>query len=120
MRIMTSRENDANGKPMEGLTSANFKGTATHATAAAVTVAAVLKTRHVVCGVTASSDKAGSLLQIKQGTTVIWDVQVGSGHYEHNFGGAFLVLDENTALVVAIDGTSLCKANVHGYTVTLL
>lgn len=96
-----------NGKP--------FKDTVTHATAAAITIAAVANKRHFVTDVEASSDKAGAILTIKAGSTVIFQIQVGATHYSKTFS---VPLDSalGGTIVVEIDGTSACKANVQGVT----
>lgn len=91
-----------------------FSETATHATAAVASHTAVTGRTFYVTDVSVSSDKAGAILLIKQGTTTIWQVQVGATHYAHSFKvplkGAL------SALVSAeIDGTSACKANIAGY-----
>jgi hypothetical protein len=92
-----------------------FSVTATHATAAVASNAAVTGKTHYVTDISASSDKAGAILLVKQGTTTIWQVQVGAGSYQHTFSTA--LTGAKSALVsVEIDGTSACKANIAGYT----
>ncbi len=92
-----------------------FQQTATHATAAVATQAAVATKRHYITDIAVSSDKAGAICLIKQGTTVIWQVQVGAGHYEHSFRSS-LKGDYGALVSIEIDGTSACKANMTGYT----
>lgn len=90
--------------------------TATHATAAVATISAVSGKRHFVTDISASSDKAGSILLVKQGTTTLWQVQVGAGNYEHTFSSP-LAGASGATVSVEIDGTAACKANISAYTV---
>ena len=94
----------------------SFAVTATHATAAVASNAGVAGKRHYVTGVTVSSDKAGAIGLIKQGTTVIWQFQVGAGCQSVAFN-APLEGAEGALVSVEIDGTSACKANIAGFTV---
>jgi len=97
----------AHGKP--------FQVTATHATAAEASKAAATGKVHYITDAAASSDKAGSILLIYDGTTVIWQEQVGAGHCELHFVNP-LKGTSGVAVSVAIDGTSACKANLSGFT----
>jgi len=92
-----------------------FNATATHGTAAVASVAGVAGLVHYVTDIQASSDKAGAILLVKQGTTVIWQVQVpANGNVDHVFTSP--LKGATGALVsVEIDGTSTCKANIAGY-----
>lgn len=90
-----------------------FSVSATHATAAVASKAGVTGTTYYITDISASSDKAGSILLVKQGSTVIWQSQVGAGYYEHSFG--IPLTGASGALVsVEIDGTSACYANIAG------
>jgi hypothetical protein len=93
-----------------------FQVTATHATAAVASKAAATGAIHYITGVTVSSDKAGSIGIIKQGTTTIWQFQVGAGVHSIQFKEP-LVGDPDALVSVEIDGTSACKANIQGYTI---
>lgn len=93
-----------------------FSQTTTDSTHAVATQAAVATSAQYITSVTVSSDKATSILLIKSGTTTIWQAQVGATFFNMNFdiplGGVV------GALVSAeIDGTSLCKANIAGFTI---
>lgn len=101
---------------MRGIESGEpYSETATHATAAVATHAAVSGKKHYITHVSVSSDKAGSILLIKQGTTTIWQVQVGATKHEETFDPP--LSGASGALVSAeIDGTAACKANLLGYT----
>lgn len=93
-----------------------FAVTATHATAAVASKAGVSGAAHYVTDVCVSSDKAASILLIKQGTTTIWQAQVGAGIHSHTFSTP--LQGAAGALVSAeIDGTAACKANISGFTI---
>lgn len=115
MRTLTTTQRDADGAPIQGIRSSDWSVTHSHATAALATKAVVAGHQHVIVMATASSDKADSVMQIKQGATVLWDVQVGIGRHTEDFSGCPLVLAPDTAVNVEIDGTALCKANVRGF-----
>ena len=98
--------------------------TATHATAAVASVTGVAGLKYYVTDISASSDKAGALLLVKQGTTVIWRSQVattaaGDNSYEHTFSqpleGAVGAL-----VSVEIDGTAVAHANIAGFSLPTL
>ena len=88
-----------------------FLVTATHATLPSASKAASAGTRHYITGVTVSSDKAGSIGLVKDGTTVIWQFQVGAGLHSVQFVYP-LVGSENSLVSAEIDSTSAGKANI--------
>ena len=90
--------------------------TATHATAAVATKDAVAGQTHVAVAVSCSSDKATSILLIKDGTTVIWQQQVGATFCNLSFPGG-LKATTGALLSAEIDGTAACKANLSVITV---
>lgn len=92
-----------------------FFVTATHATAAVASNTGVANKVHYVTDITVSSDKAGAILLIKQGTTTIWQAQVGAGIHSHSFMSP-LTGAVGALVSVEIDGTSACKANIAGFT----
>lgn len=92
-----------------------FSQTATHATAAVATEDAATGKVHYITDVSVSSDKAGAILLVKQGTTTIWQVQVGASFYEHQFLSPLTGI-EGALVSVEIDGTTTCKANMSGFT----
>lgn len=94
---------------------APVNATATHATAAVASVAGVAGATHYITQVSASSDKAGSILLVKQGTTVLWQEQVGAGKVDLNFNPP-LRAAAGALISAEIDGTSACKANINGFT----
>jgi len=91
-----------------------FSVTATHATSAVATKAAAADTTHYVTTASASSDKAGAILLVKQGTTVLWQMQIGASFVTVNFNPP-LPSAVNALVSVTIDGTAACKANLAGY-----
>ena len=96
-----------------------FSETATHATAAVASHAAVAGKTYYITDISVSTDKAGALMLVKQGTTVIWRSQVatsaaGTNAYNHSF--KVPLKGAAGALVSAeVDGTSVCHANIAGY-----
>lgn len=87
--------------------------TATDATAPAATIAAVSGQTIYITEASASSDKAGSILLLKDGTTVIWQEQVGATFCNLHFDPPL----ENSVGNLAsaeIDSTSAGKANILG------
>lgn len=93
-----------------------FSVTASHATAAVASKTGVAGSTHYITDISASSDKAGAILLVKQGTTVIWQMQIGASFHSHQFLSP-LVAAAGAFVSVEIDGTSACKANIAGYTV---
>lgn len=87
--------------------------TATHATAPTATIAAVAGERIFITEVSCSSDKAGSILLIKNGTTVIWQEQVGATFCNLRFDPP-LTCSTGALAEATIDSTSAGKANING------
>ena len=94
----------------------SFSETATHATAAVATHTGVAGATHIALTVTCSSDKSGSILLVKDGSSTIWQVQVGAGYSTITFPGG-LSASVGNDISASIDGTSACKANIAGVTV---
>lgn len=90
--------------------------TASGTTAATATVTGAAEKTYYVTDVTASSDLAGSLLQIKNGSTVIWEMQVGVAFCNKNFVSP-LACTLGSDLTATINGTSACYANVAGFSI---
>jgi hypothetical protein len=71
---------------------------------------------HYITDICASSDKAGSIILVKSGTTTLWQAQVGAvfmvQKFEIPLGGVV-----GDLVSVEIDGTSACKANIGGFTI---
>ena len=103
---MTNKQ--ANGDP--------FQGTATHATLATSTISAVAGKQHYITDIAASSDKAGAIVLVKQGTTTIWQIQLlANDRLDHSF---IMPLEGAVGALVSIevDGTAACKSNIAGFT----
>lgn len=93
-----------------------FSETATHATAAVASHTGVAGKAFHITDIAVSSDKAGAICLVKQGTTTIFQLQVGASMFTKSF--AVPLRGAVGALVsVEIDGTSACKANISGYEV---
>jgi len=99
-----------------------FSVTHSHATAAKAEQAAPGTGKRIfVTDIAASSDKAGSVLLVKEdsggaGETVLFQVQVGEGSFSHSFETP-LIATANKKVSVEIDGTSACKANLAGFVI---
>lgn len=96
-----------------------FSVTATNATSAVATQAGVAGQFMYITDIAGSSDKAGSLLLVKQGSTVIWQVQLattaaGINAFSMSFDSP-LVGVAGGAVSVTVDGTSACYSNIAGY-----
>jgi len=97
--------------------------TATHATAASAAVAGVTGLKYYITDISASSDKAGALMLVKQGTTIIWRSQLqttaaGYCAYHHTFSQPLEAA--NGALISCeIDGTAVCHANIAGFSLPI-
>lgn len=97
-----------------------FAVTATNSTSAVATQAGVSGSVNYITDIAGSSDKSGSLLLVKQGTTVIWQVQLattaaGINAFHQHFESP-LPSVTGGAVSVTVDGTSACYANIAGYT----
>lgn len=93
-----------------------FGVTATHATAAVAQKDAATSKTHYITDIAVSSDKATSILLIKDGTTVIWQQQIGASKESFQFSTP-LKGSTGNLVSVEIDGTAACKANLAGFTV---
>lgn len=94
--------------------------TATNATSAVATISGTAGSITYITDIAGSSDKAGALLLVKQGTTVIWQIQLATTaaginafeqHFESPLYGAV-----GADVSVTVDGTAACKANISGFT----
>lgn len=87
--------------------------TATHATSAVATITGVAGKKTFITDVTGSSDKAGALVLVKDGTTTIWQDIVGVGYWQHTFATP-IVGSVGADVSVTVDGTAACKSNISG------
>lgn len=93
-----------------------YSQTATHATSAVATQTGVAGKKSFIVDISGSSDKAGALILVKDGSTVIWQDRISSsGGYEHQFGEP-LAGTVGADISITVDGTAMCNANVSGYT----
>lgn len=97
-----------------------FSVTHTHATAAVASKAAVTGKRHYITDIMVATDKDDTIMLVKQGTTTIWQgsvetVATGKNTHRHSFGTP-LVGDLSALVSVEITGTSICQANIAGFT----
>lgn len=95
-----------------------YRVTATHATAASASKTGVDGKIHFITDVAASSDKSGAIMLVVDGSTTIWQLQVGASFISHHFDPP-LEITEGAAAICSIDGTSACKANIAGYTLKI-
>lgn len=94
-----------------------FHVTHSNATAASASQAAEASSIHIITDVIASSDKSGAIILVKDGATVVMQAQVGAGNFSHHFETP-IICTKGAAATVEIDGTSACKANILGRTIT--
>lgn len=87
--------------------------TATDGTAPTATITGVAGFSTYVTEASASSDKAGSIMLVKDGTTVIWQLQVGAGFCVQRFSPP-LKITSGADATCTIDSTSAGKANING------
>jgi len=95
-----------------------FSQTGTGTTSATATQTGVTGTQYIITDITASSDKAGSIILVKNGATTIWQDIVGAGNYRHAFVTPLRCTPGSDA-VVTIDGTAASKANISGVSITI-
>lgn len=93
--------------------------TATHATSAVATVSGISGSTMYITDIAGSTDKAGAVLLVKQGTTTIWQIQLatsaaGTNAFWQKFESP-LVAASGADISVTVDGTSACKANIAGF-----
>lgn len=95
--------------------------TATNATSAVASKAGVTGSTHYITDIAGSTDKAGGLLLVKQGTTTIWQVQLattaaGINTFEQSFQVPLAGVSGGL-VSVTVDGTAACYANIAGFTI---
>lgn len=94
-----------------------FSQTATGTTSATATQSASSGHSHYITDISASSDKAGAVVLVKNGTTVIWAAIIdANSSYNHSFVTPLKGTAGNL-VSVTVDGTSVCKSNLAGYTI---
>ena len=97
-----------------------FSATHTHATAAVATKAAVSGKKHYITDIMVATDKNDAIMLVKQGTTTIWQASVetvATGQNVIAFSFQTPLVGAIGALVsIEITGTSICQANIAGFT----
>lgn len=89
--------------------------TATGTTSAVATITGVASQKIHITDITGSSDLATATIQLKDGSTVIWqDTIKNTIAYIKTFGVAIPITVGNNASVT-VTGTSACAANIAGY-----
>lgn len=96
-----------------------FSVTATGSTSAVASKAGVVGATQYITDIAGSSDKAGALLLVKQGTTTIWQVQLattaaGINAFQQTFSQP-LSSAVGALVSVTVDGTAVCDANIAGF-----
>ena len=89
--------------------------TATHATAAVASITGIAGTKFFVTEASASSDKAGAIMIVKQGTTVLWQLQMAANTSVVQRFDPALPAAVGALISCEVDGTNACKANINGY-----
>ena len=93
-----------------------FSATASGATDATATISADPDKTYYITDISASSDTDGSIITVKQGTTIIWEAIIKANtSYEHRFGTP-LVGEKGASVSISVSGgTSVVKANLSGF-----
>jgi hypothetical protein len=95
-----------------------YSATATGSTSAVATQNGVALQTIYVTDISGSSDKVGSKILVKDGSTVIWQDFVGSNTsvaaYNRVFTTPLKATIANT-ITVTVDGTATCNANLSGF-----
>lgn len=97
-----------------------FSATATGSTSATATFSAPnAGSLLYITDIAGSTDKAGALLTVQQGSTTIWQVQLattaaGINAFWETFASP-LACPAGANATVTVTGTSACEANVAGY-----
>jgi hypothetical protein len=94
--------------------------TASGTSSAVATVTGIANSRHYVTDIAGSTDKAGAIVLVKDGTTVIWQVQIattaaGNNSFQQTFRTP-LACSAGNNVSITVDGTSVCKSNISGFT----
>ena len=102
-----------------------FQVTATNATSAVASKAAVAGSKYYITSIAGSSDKAGASLLVKDGTNVIWQVQLattaaGINTFHQDFTLKPLEGTLGNLVSVTVDGTAACYANILGFSLPTL
>lgn len=94
---------------------ARFNATATNATSAVATQTGVTGKTAYITDIMGSSDKAGALILIKDGTTVIWQGRVSNTAPFYEQFDSPLKVTLGADCSATVDGTAYCSSNIAGY-----
>lgn len=89
------------------------RATDTNATAPTATIAAVAGQTIYITEASASSDKNGAIMLVKDGSTTIWQLQIGASVFSQRFSPP-LACTLGASATVTVDSTSVGKANING------
>lgn len=98
-----------------------FSATANGTTSATASKTGATNVTYYVTDISGSSDLAQATIQVKDGTTVIWQDQLsqtaaGSTSYNHSFVTPLKATNGNSVSVV-VTGTSVSNANIAGFAI---
>lgn len=95
----------------------SFFVTASSVVVTAATVAAATNVIHYVTDISGSSDLATSKIVVKDGSVTVWQDRIGNtAPYHHTFSQP-LRMTRGNAVTVTVDGTTVCNANVAGFSI---
>ena len=92
-----------------------FSETATNATSAVATHAAVAGSKFYVTMISGSSDKSGALILLKDGTTTIWQDRISNTSAAIYYFPVPIPITRGAACSVTVDGTAIANANIQGF-----
>jgi len=94
-----------------------FYKTASGTTSATATQSASSGVIHYITDISASSDKSGAVVTVKQGTTTIWEAIIDANTTYHHSFRTPLAGAKGASVSITVDGTSACKANIAGFSI---
>lgn len=109
---------DCNSRPIQGLLNTNWVVTSSAAaTTCTATKASAASTIYVITGIFGYADTAAALVTVAQGTTAKAAVHIPAGDFNIKFGSPLILSTGTTANLVVSGATSLCDANMTGFSV---
>lgn len=88
--------------------------TATGSTTTTATIAGVAGVVQYITDISASSDLAGAVATVKQGSTTVWEGILGANSsYSFRFESP-IASAAGASISITVNGTSLSKANIAG------
>jgi len=96
-----------------------FKDTGNESSGTPLTVASGTPStsgqRVFITDIAGSSDKAGAVLSVKDGDTVVFQVEIGDGTFNHRFKTPLVGTADQTVKVEIDDGVEKVTANIVGF-----